>query len=202
MYKIIKEQDESAQIQADKFIIDKIINSNDFILIEGHIHCKLYFAFYKNYIVCSGDYGEWVFDCTWDTIKDNKPIIPDSEYYLASKVSRDCKTKIFDEQLFIEELNEWYQDWREENKENKENIKNIKKVDELIENFYCDNEYRIANILDDFFEDFKELTNYGLDFEVFSGFGEKLNVQFLVNLKILSIIKNKINLVKIEEVKE
>jgi len=187
MNKIIKEWDESAQNQADEFILDKTINTNDFVLIEGHIYCKLYFAFYKNYIVCSGDYGEWVFDCTWDTVNGNKPIIPSEEIYLLSKVSRDCKIKVFDEQLFIEELNEWYQDWREENKED---ITNIKEVDELIDNFRVDNEYRIANSLDDFFSDFKELTDYELDFETFSGFGEKVNIQLLINTKILTRLRD------------
>ena len=44
-----------AEKQANKLKIEKVTATEDFILREGIVECKVYFAFYKHFIVCSGD---------------------------------------------------------------------------------------------------------------------------------------------------
>ncbi len=185
MSKIIEELHKNAEYQANKLKIEKVTATDDFILVEGRVHCRVYFAFYKHFIVCSGDYGEWQFNCTWGTVEDKKPVIYTEIDYLCGKASRDCKTKVFNEDLFMEELNEWWEDIKEDYKDEE----NFDKLQELVDDFDCDGEYRVISAVDEFITEFNELVDDKLDETYLYENGMCYNIQFLINVYMLQKIK-------------
>ena len=174
-----------AEKQANKLKIEKVTATEDFILIEGIVECKVYFAFYKHFIVCSGDYGEWQFDCTWETVQNKKPKIPTNIYYLCSKASRKCKHIELNEDLFMQEFKEWWEETKEEYKHEE----NFEELEELVEDFYCEDEYRYISKIDNFVSDFNHLTNHTIDEYIFYEMGNEYNIQFLINAYMLQKIR-------------
>ncbi len=186
MSKIIEELHKNAEYQANKLKIEKVTATDDFILVEGRVLYRVYFAFYKHFIVCSGDYGEWQFNCTWETIEDKKPVIYTETNYLCSKVSRDCKAKVFNEDLFMEEFNEWW----ESEKEYYKDEENFDKLQELVDDFNCDGEYYVIPAVDEFITDFNKLVEKNKIYETYLyENGMCYNIQFLVNVYMLQKIK-------------
>lgn len=186
MSKIIEEVHKNAEYQANKLKIEKVTATDDFILVEGRVHCRVYFAFYKHFIVCSGDYGEWQFDCTWETVEDKKPVIYTNIDYMCRKVSRNCKSKVFDDNLFMEEFNEWW----ESEKEYYKDEENFDKLQELVDDFYCDGEYYVIPAVDEFITEFNELVEKNKIEETYLySNGMCYDIQFLVNVYMLQKIK-------------
>lgn len=185
MSKIIEELHKNAEYQANKLKIEKVIATDDFILVEGRIHFRVYFAFYKHFIVCSGDYGEWQFNCTWETVEDKKPVIYTNIDYMCGKVSRNCKSKVFNDDLFMEELNEWWEDIKEIYKDEE----NFNELQELVDDFYCEGEYRVTSAIDEFITEFNELIDDKIDETYLYENGMCYNLQFLINVYMLQKIK-------------
>lgn len=188
MSKIIEELHAQAKKEANELKINNVISTNDFILVEGSIYCKVYFAFYKHFIVCSGDYGEWQFDCTWETIEDKKPIIPTNVYYLCGKASNNCKKNRFDETLFKEEFAEWWAETKQDLELNLDE-EQLEKAQELFEEFDSEGEYRVCAKLDEFMDSYEEITGDELAWESFSNMGTLPNIHFLINVYMLQKVR-------------
>lgn len=152
----------------NNFKISNVTITDKLILIECYIQCKMWFCFYEHFIVCSGDFGEWVFDCTWETVVDGKPKYSTDLHYLLSKLSRNNQRYLFDYQQWEIDVDEWFNDWKETFSEDYyDNLTDEDKqcLNELILDFKHDieGEYRRAKHVDDFREEFTNLTNYDFD---------------------------------------
>lgn len=182
-------------INLSDFKIEEVTKTDKFTLIKAIKECPIYFAFYSHFIVCSGDYGEWVFDCTWETNKRN---IPGSMSYLLGKLSHDCNKYWFDNaQLPIDfsAAKDAFYETYDINDSYGDDVKNA--VDELFEDFYFEikmsDKYRIVSVVDDYAERICDEMSIDFDTESWNSFyeaGETLNGQLVVNLAMLQKIRD------------
>lgn len=186
--------DKIEAVDLKAFKILDVTKTEKFTLIKGTIYCPVYFAFYSHFIVCSGDYGEWVFDCTWETNKRN---IPESLGYLCGKLSRDCKKMWFDpgqvKEDFLRAKEAFYETYDLEESYG-DDVKNA--VDTLFEDFEADiygtDQGRIVGIVDKYAEDICDEMGIDFDTETWNWFyecGEVVNEQLIVNLAMLKKIR-------------
>lgn len=190
--------EQCANNSAKKLKIETVTATDNFILVEGIVECKVYFAFYKNFIVCSGDYGEWQFDCTWQTVVDKIPQISNNENYLLGKLSRDNKKYRFDGTEFCKNLKQWYKEYKQDYKgclvkSELKGKKFVKDLDEIVSDLInygeLDKNRYVAEI-DKFMEYFNEIAENEIDYEdnIYC-FGDVINPQLLTNLKLLQKVR-------------
>lgn len=177
-------------IDLSKFEIDKITKGEDFVMIKAHIYSPIYFVFYSHFITVSGDYGEWTFDCSWNTI----PIkIPSSLSYLLGKLSRNCSGNIFDSNIIEEEFKKAKEDFYETydiDDSYGDDVKNA--VDEYFDDFLWDirrtDPYRIVSLVDEYAEKICDELDIEEDTETWNKFyeiGETTDPQLIVVLAML-----------------
>lgn len=186
--------------EIEKFKIANVISNEKFVLIEGYISCKMWFCFYEHFIVCSGDYGEYVFDCTWNTVCNGKPIYSLDLHYLLSKLSRDNKKHIFDYYTMLQDVEDWFKEWEEDYYDNVDEDKFEDYVEfeshkDEIKELVCqlksniEDEHRRAKVVDEFIEELEDLTEYCCgDYEELYSAGDIVRPQLVINLGILKRI--------------
>ena len=184
-----------AEIDLSDFKIKEVTKTDKFTLIKAVKEYPVYFAFFANFIVCAGDYGEWTFDCTWET---NKNQIPQSLNYLVEKLSRDCKKMIRSgndvENNFREAKKHLYDNHDINRKYCDDEV--LTEVDSIFEDFLYDllesDEYRCVPIVDDYADQICDKLNIAFDVEEWVDFfeaGEVLNPQLVVNLAMLQKLR-------------
>ena len=82
-----------------------------------------------------------------------------------------------------------FKEWWEETKEEYEQEENFEELEELVEDFYCEDEYRYISKIDNFVSDFNHLTNHTIDEYIFYEMGKEYNIQFLINAYMLQKIR-------------
>ena len=182
---------ESAQTQADRLTITEVTTSDKFVLLVGYVECRVSFAFYEHFIICSGDYGEWVFECTWQTVQNNKPVINTSESYMLGKIPTNIKKYDFDSGLCKEQLKEWYKEIKDDFDDETVTEEQIEELDDIIESFDSEDGYRMAARLDDLKEKFEHILGYDVDdeYQLYS-YGKVVKCNLLCNLKMLDKIRD------------
>ena len=174
---------EKVRKQFDIFKIESVEKTDSMMLIKARVHCPVYFAFYTNYIVCSGDYGEWQFWTTWDTFVNGKPRISLNFPYLLEKLSKDCKKYTWDYDCCNYRLKEWKEEFLEEYKEGYiEDEDFLEEFEEAFDNIDCSDEWSYIVSLREFC-DFLEDNGFSDTFEYpFWDFGNLLNWQLVCQL--------------------
>lgn len=174
------------------FTVDKITRGDDFVLIKAYKNSTafsyalpVFFAFYDHYIVCSGNFGEWVFECTWETTKRQ---IPTSVPYLLEKLSVNNKKTM---RAGIEEIGAEFERLRDNFYEaynvREEYADRFDDLEELFDSFSDDcissDEYRIASVVDQYQEDICDLLEIEVDWETWAGFYEVVTTHhdYLIN---------------------
>ncbi|MCM1322864.1 MAG: hypothetical protein NC218_01625 [Acetobacter sp.] len=201
----VNKEIEAYKYVREKLTVESVIRTPSFILVKARLECPVYFAFYQNFIVCSGDYGEWVFDCTWKTAEQQ---IPTSSYYLFGKLSRNTRATKFDSSVVDSELEEILHDLRDELFESgRLSEEDQDSVEEIFEDFKYAmqdaDEYRICSIVDKFADDMSPF--YQFDGEELSNYykiGERLNGQLACNLVMLDCLRENNVLFDTETYKE
>lgn len=182
----LEEQLKNVENEISKFKFKVISKNNEMMIIEGKIHYKVWFVFFKYYIVCCGDYGEWVFDLPWNTFYRNKPAIPNSIEYLIGKLSIKNNKYVFSRDEAIKNIDDWYLNWKKRfNQEDKKEVLNL--IDDF--KYNIEKERRIS-IIDDFIFRFTDLTKYDFseDYNLYD-FGQIIDPNLIVNLVCLKKIK-------------
>ena len=176
---------ETVRKQFDEFKIEGVEKTDSMMLIKARVHCPVYFAFYTNYIVCSGDYGEWQFWTTWDTFVNGKPQISLNFHYLLGKLSQDCKKYTWDYEYCLHSLKEWKEEFLEDYRDdNEDDIDEdfLEEFEEEFESIECDDEWSYIVSLREFCV-FLEDNGFGDTFEEpFWNFGKLLNWQLVCQL--------------------
>lgn len=177
-------QIEKVRKQFDKFKIESVEKTDSMMLIKARVHCPVYFAFYTNYIVCSGDYGEWQFWTTWNTLVNGKPQISLNFHYLLGKLSQDCKKHIWDSEYCYDKLKEWKEEFIEEYKDDNDDIDEdfLEEFEEAFDNVDCGDKFSYITSLRELC-DFLEDNGFSDTFEYsFWDFGKLLNWQLVCQL--------------------
>lgn len=191
-------QEKIAELNKVALKIEEVTKTDNFTYIKARrdetFACPVHFAFYSHFIVCSGDYGEWVFDCTWDTNKKN---LPESMSYLLGKLSRDCKGTWFDAAQLKEDFQrakESFFDSYDFPDSYGDDAKNA--VEELFDDFEGEMQitdaYRIVGLVDHYGEEICDELGINFDCETWNSFyecGEIIHPQLIVNLVMLNQIR-------------
>ena len=171
----------------------EITKTDKFTLIKAQLDCPVYIAFYANFIVCSGDYGEWVFDCTWDTTKGN---IPSSIGYLLEKLSINCNKIYFDKAVIKENFEEAKENFYELYiSENTYSSRILGELDEIFSDFssacQMSDKYRITSVVDEYADKIYDLLGMGdfEDWESFYSIGDTIHPHLVMNLAILDKLR-------------
>lgn len=185
---------EALKKEMENFKVLDITKTEKMTLVKATIYCPVYFAFYSHFIVCSGDYGEWVFDCTWET---NKKQIPESLGYLLGKLSRDCKKVHFSyskiESNFLKAKKHFMESHVEEGDLSEETLEELNELwDDFLSEMKGSDEYRIVGIVDRYSEQICDLLDIYEETEDWVDFyeaGEDINPQLMVNLAMLNKLR-------------
>ena len=177
------------------FKIVEINKTPQMTLIKATRFAPVYFAFYDHFIVCSGDYGEWVFDCTWKT---NEKQLPENMLYLLGKLSRQCKKTIFNESLIEQNFEELKNNFLEAHDVHQADYDPDlwDSIQDTFENFYyalrCTDEYRIVPIVDEYAEQICDLLGINEETEDWIDFyniGDDIHSWLITNLAMLNKLR-------------
>lgn len=178
----LKWQIEQVREQFDKFKIESVEKTDNVMLIQARVYFPVYFAFYKNYIVCSGDYGEWQFYTTWSTLFDGKPKISLNFSYFLGKLSQNCKKFDFDSECCEYRLNKWKEEFLKEAEDSGYEEDFFKEFEENFKNIDTSDEYSYISTLREF-ASFLEENGFSDTFEYsFWKFGNLYNWQLVCQL--------------------
>lgn len=161
------------EVDLSNFKILEVSKTEKFIFIKAIKECPVYFAFYEHFIVCSGDYGEWIFDCSWQT----KKTVNLNPFYLLGKLSRDCRKTYFDnsqvEEDFQNAKEDFYDSYNIE-EDYDEEIKNELRdlFDDFQEALTWADEYRHISVVDEYTDQISELLDIESDCETWTAFYE------------------------------
>lgn len=180
--------DEVKTVDLSNFKVEEISATDKFILVKARKECPVYFAFYSHFIVCSGDYGEWVFDCTWQTIKN---AIPGNADYLFGKLSRNIDAYDFSSALAVEQLEDKIRsivtDYNYElTEEQKEELEDA--YYEFKSALEDTDKYRYISVMDENIDKLEEIFNRQFDGEERGSFydmGQQIKRWIIVNIAML-----------------
>ena len=93
-----------------------ITNKDEMQIVDFHNNhsCanRITFIFHENKCYISGDYGSWVFECTWKPSIYNLPA--DNKPYFLEKLSNKCKKSVFDSCACEQDIDEWAIEFKED----------------------------------------------------------------------------------------
>ena len=176
--------------------IEELTVSDSIIKVKSIVDGNLcWHIFYDNYIVCTGDLEDWAFKLNYNVISNQKVKINSSIEELLNNLSNNNNKYIYIPVKAMLDIETWYDSWKNKyhylyndlEEDEKEELKN------LIEDFtLCvENEDRLSAKVDEFIEDFVQLTTYSFenDYELYN-IGKEYNINLLMNICIIDKIIN------------
>ena len=148
---------------------------------------RILFIFHEQNCYISGDYGEWVFECTWKPNIYNLPA--DNRPYFLEKLSRKCKKTDFDSQQCEKDIDEWYDEFDAEEETEEFMDELVEQLDDLKSE--TDNEYTYISQLYKFI-DFMQDNGFDMCETGLYYAGQKLDGQLSVILYAIEIIQERL----------